>query len=70
MFFTLPAIIRTTAAARSVEQSTGLDAFLRSRVDIGTGWLTGAEAWLQVLIFPLSLAFAAVTIGTVSPLNA
>jgi hypothetical protein len=27
--------------------------------------LTGAEAWLQVLIIPLALAFAAAAIGAV-----
>ena len=45
--------------------SERLSAFLGSRVETATGSLTGAEAWLQILIIPLTLAFAAIAIGAV-----
>jgi hypothetical protein len=65
VFFALPIVMHSTAAARSGDKPVPLDTFLRSRVEIATGALTGKEAWLQVLIIPLSLAFAAVAIGAV-----
>ena len=65
VFFALPILVRYAAAARSSDKPAKLDEFLSSRVETATGWLTGPEAWLQILIIPLSLAFAAVAIGTV-----
>jgi hypothetical protein len=65
VFFALPIIMRKTAAAHSDDKLTALPEFLRSPVEIATGTLTGAEAWLQVLIIPLALAFAAAAIGAV-----
>jgi hypothetical protein len=65
VFFALPIIMHRTAAARSADEPTALDDFLHSRVDTATCSLTGAEAWLQILIIPLVLAFAAVAIGAV-----
>lgn len=65
VFFALPIIMRMTAAARSTAKPAALEEFLRTRVEIATGTLTGAEAWLQVLIIPLVLAFAAIAIGAV-----
>jgi hypothetical protein len=63
VFFALPIIVRRTAAARSSESSISLDQFLRARVDTATGPLDGGQAWLQILIIPLALTFAAVVIG-------
>jgi hypothetical protein len=65
VFFALPIIMRKTAAAHSDDKLTALPEFLGSPVEIATGTLTGAEAWLQVLIIPLALAFAAAAIGAV-----
>ncbi len=65
VFFALPIIMRKTAAAHSDDKLPALHEFLRSPVEIATGTLTGAEAWLQVLIIPLTLAFAAAAIGAV-----
>ena len=45
--------------------TAALNGFLHSRVDTATGSLSGAEAWLQILIIPLVMAFAAVAIGAV-----
>ncbi len=39
--------------------------FLSSNVDTATERLTGAEAWTQILIIPLSLALATILIGIV-----
>jgi hypothetical protein len=60
----LPILVRRTAASRSREKPTRGDDFLHSRVEIATGTLTGAQAWLQILVIPLALVFAAVAIGT------
>jgi len=65
VFFAVPIIMRKTAAAHSDDKLTALPEFLRSPVEIATGTLIGAEAWLQVLIIPLALAFAAAAIGAV-----
>ena len=35
-------------------------------VEIHTGTLSSGEAWLQILLIPLAMAFAAVAIGLVS----
>jgi hypothetical protein len=65
VLFALPILVRRTAAARSTDKPESLDAFLGSRVDTATGLLAGGEAWLQILIIPLTLAMAAVLIGAV-----
>ena len=65
VLFALPILVRRTAAAHSDDKPERLDAFLGSRVDTATGPLTGGEAWLQILIIPLTLAAAAVAIGAV-----
>jgi hypothetical protein len=63
VFFALPVLVRMTAASHSRARRQGQDDFLRSRVETATGPLTGASAWLQVLIIPLALALAATMIG-------
>jgi hypothetical protein len=63
IFFALPVLLCRLVRPR--RPRVGLGDFLSSRVEIGTGTLTGFEAWLQVLIIPLALAFAAVAIGAV-----
>jgi hypothetical protein len=68
IFFTLPVLMCRLVRPR--KPRVGLDFFLASRVEIATGTLTGFEAWLQVLIIPLALAFAAVAIGAVYALIA
>jgi hypothetical protein len=65
VFFALPILMRRTAATRSGDKPMALDDFIHSHVETATGPLTGAEAWLQVLIIPLVLAFAALAIGAV-----
>lgn len=65
VFFALPVIMYKVAAARCDSRCAPLADFLESRVDIATGSLSGREAWLQVLIIPGVLVFAAVAIGAV-----
>lgn len=66
VFFALPVIIRVTAASHSDASRESRNDFLSSRVETATGTLTGASAWLQVLIIPASLALAATLIGVIS----
>jgi hypothetical protein len=65
VFFALPIILYTTATHRFSAQRQRLDEFLYAPVDTATGKLTGSQAWLQVLVIPLVLAFAALAIGAV-----
>jgi hypothetical protein len=65
VFFALPILLRKTAAARLLRGPAQHDSFLHSRVEVATGTLGGAEVWLQILIIPLALAFAAAAIGAV-----
>ena len=65
VFFALPILMYRTATHRFRPQRQRLDDFLSSPVDTATGRLTGAQAWLQVLVIPLVLAFAAIAIGAV-----
>jgi hypothetical protein len=66
VFFSLPLIMRRTA--HLPKQRVELRNFLSARVEIATGTLKGSEAWMQVLIIPLSLVFAAIAIGAVNVL--
>lgn len=63
VFFALPIILCRVAAARSNKPREAQNHFFSSRVETATGSLTGGEAWLQVLLIPLALAFAATVIG-------
>jgi hypothetical protein len=63
VIISLPIIICKTAAAHGRRQGVQLQRFLAGRVDTATGELSGGEAWVQVLLIPLALAFAAVAIG-------
>ena len=65
VFFALPIVMYRTATRRFGAQRQRLDDFLCSPVDTATGKLTGAQAWLQILIIPLTLVFAAIAIGAV-----
>jgi len=65
MFFTVPFLLRRTAAARSRIKRRAFDQFLSSEVETATGPLSGREVSLQVLLIPLALAFAATMIGAV-----
>jgi hypothetical protein len=70
VFFALPIIIRHIAkvVTRDKPDATGdlPGDFLTTPVDTATGPLTGASAWLQVLLIPLTLALAATLIGAAS----
>jgi hypothetical protein len=44
--------------------------FLTSDVEIATGRLSGSQAWVQVLLIPAALAFAATVIGAIRVLLA
>jgi len=68
VFFALPVLIRLTANAHAnTARDRKLD-FLASRVETATGTLTGASAWLQILLIPAALALAATLIGATSVL--
>jgi hypothetical protein len=66
VFFALPIIIRHAAVAFSRPKPQAPREFLTSTVDTATGPLSGASAWLQVLMIPLALALAATLIGAAS----
>lgn len=66
MLFGLPLIAFRTAHARLHAPWPRLDHFLSSSVDTATGRLTAAQAWVQILVIPVSLAFAATLIGAVN----
>ncbi len=59
----LPAVLAHMGKSRT--QSPKLEDFLSSNVDSATERLTGAQAWIQMLIVSLSLALAALLIGMV-----
>jgi hypothetical protein len=63
VFFALPVIIRHAAVAFSHPRRQRQGEFLAAPVETATGPLSGADAWLQVLIIPLALALAATLIG-------
>jgi predicted membrane-bound spermidine synthase len=65
----IPILMYRMAAARSRAPRTDADEFLHSEVETATGRLTGGQAWLQVLIIPLVVAFAATAIGIVNVLS-
>jgi hypothetical protein len=63
VFFALPILIRHAAVAFSHPKPQEPREFLAAPVETATGSLSGASAWLQVLIIPLALALAATLIG-------
>jgi hypothetical protein len=67
VFFALPLLVYLTARHRARKPATRGD-FLPARVEIWTGTLTGASAWLQILLIPAALALAATLIGAVNML--
>jgi hypothetical protein len=69
-FTILPVLIflsaRRAARAGGANTDQSLDQFMDSRVETGSGALTGRQAWLQIAIIPLCLAAAAILIGLAS----
>jgi hypothetical protein len=63
VFFALPVIVHLIAAAHGAGEPDEAKDFLSAPVQIATGPLPGASAWLQVLLIPLALALAATLIG-------
>jgi len=63
VFFALPVVMRHAAIAFSRPKRQASREFLAAPVETATGSLSGASAWLQVLIIPLALALAATLIG-------
>ncbi|MGA7326089.1 MAG: hypothetical protein WBX25_16790 [Rhodomicrobium sp.] len=59
----LPAVLAHMGKRRT--QSQKVKDFLSSEVDTATERLTGAQAWTQILIIPLSLVLATILIGIV-----
>jgi hypothetical protein len=68
VFFALPVLMYLTAKHHSRPTCDSRGDFLSARVEIATGRLTGASAWLQVLLIPAALALAATLIGGASVL--
>lgn len=68
IFFALPVLVRLTANTHANTVRDKKQDFLASRVETATGTLTGASAWLQVLLIPAALALAATLIGATSVL--
>jgi hypothetical protein len=63
VFFALPIVMRHTAVAFSHRKPHSPREFLSAPFETATGPLSGASAWLQVLIIPLALALAATLFG-------
>jgi hypothetical protein len=63
VFFALPIIVHHVATAFSRPRPEMPHDFLSAPVETATGPLSGASAWLQVLLIPLALALAATLIG-------
>lgn len=61
----LPVLLGRMVARRTRPHGQRRDAH-GSHVEIFTGTLSSGEAWLQILLIPLAMAFAAVAIGLVS----
>jgi len=66
VFFALPVLIRLTAMAHPRARQEKPHDFLASRVETATGTLSGASAWLQIVLIPAALALAATLIGATS----
>jgi len=65
MFLGIPTIIHHVAVRWTHGRNTSLDDFLDHPVQTATGALSPAQAWIQILMIPLSLALAATLIGMV-----
>ena len=66
VFFALPVLIRLTAMTHPRARREKAHNFLASRVETATGTLSGASAWLQIVLIPAALALAATLIGATS----
>jgi hypothetical protein len=63
VLFGLPIIIHHVATTFARPEPEPARDFLSAPVETATGSLPGASAWLQVLLIPLALAFAATLFG-------
>ena len=61
----IPILLYRTARTRLQRTNQNSKQFLKSRVDIATGTISGTEAWLEVILIPVALALAATLIGSV-----
>ncbi len=66
IFFGIPAVMVGTGIRRTRGQQRRDRKFPGTQVDTATGPLPASEAWVQILIIPLSLALAATLIGLVN----
>ena len=67
VFFALPVLVYLTARHRAADVDGGKK-LLSEPVETATGALSGASAWVQVLLIPSALALAATLIGGVAVL--
>lgn len=65
ILFSLPAIVGRARKSKTREQEQGVDEFLVTPVDTATERLSGAQAWIQIMIVPAAVAIAATLIGIV-----
>jgi hypothetical protein len=65
VFFSIPIIMRRANRMRARWVKRDVEDFLTSNVEIATGRLPGWEAYLQIMIIPLSLAIAATILGSI-----
>ena len=65
VFLGIPILLYRTARNRLQRTNQNSGQFLESHVDIATGPISGAEAWLEVILIPMALALAATLIGGV-----
>jgi hypothetical protein len=65
VFLGIPILLRWTARNRLKRTNQNFKQFLKSRVDIATGTISGTEAWLEVILIPIALALACTLIAGV-----
>lgn len=68
VFFALPLLVWLTARSHCQTPRDTSGNFLASRVETATDTLTGASAWLQIVLIPAALALAATLIGATAML--
>jgi hypothetical protein len=65
IFFGIPMVLRRANRMRARAAKRNADNFMWSSVETATGRLPGWEAYLQIIIIPLSLAVAATILGLI-----
>jgi hypothetical protein len=63
-FVVIPTLIYLASRGRRRRQSVG--EFAESRIETGSGPVTGRQAWIEIALVPMALALAAILFGVAS----